>query len=58
MGKYFFDSLIQTFVESNPGYGINITEADMYPDTTVIMDTRHLNLYLPGIGYHYAPIPK
>jgi len=56
MGRYFFNGYAQTFVESNPGYGINITEADMFPDTTVIFDTRHLNLYFPGIGYHYAPI--
>lgn len=35
---------------------MNITEADLYPSTTVILDTRHLNLYFPGIGYHYAPI--
>ena len=35
---------------------MNITEADLYPGTTVILDTRHLNLYFPGIGYHYAPI--
>ena len=35
---------------------MNITEADLYPGTTVVLDTRHLNLYFPGIGYHYAPI--
>lgn len=52
MGKYFFDSVIQTFVESNPGYGINITEADFFSNgtfTTVILDTLHINLYFPGI---------
>jgi len=35
-----------------------MTEADLYDDTTVILDTYHLNLYFPGIGYHYAPIAK
>jgi hypothetical protein len=35
---------------------MNITEYDLFPGTTVVLDTRHLNLYFPGIGYHYAPI--
>ena len=56
MGKYFFNSFLQTFTESNPGWGINITESDLYPSTVIIMDTNHLNLYLPGLRERYKPI--
>jgi hypothetical protein len=56
MGKYFFNSFLQTYADSNPGWGINITEHDLYPSTVIVMDTNHLNLYLPGLRDHYEPI--
>lgn len=56
MGRYFFNSFLQTFTVSNPGWGINITEADLITQQTVVLDTNHLNLYFPGLRDKYEPI--
>jgi hypothetical protein len=49
LGKYFFDSYLQTFTEANPGYGINVTQEDIGNSSVVVLNTRFMNLYLPGI---------
>jgi hypothetical protein len=52
--KYFWDSFCQTWIESNPGWGFNLTQPQLGLNSPIQLDTYKLNMYFPGIRDHYA----
>lgn len=52
--KYFWDGFAQTFVDSNPGWGFNLTQNMLGARSPINLDTYKLNLWFPGIKDHYA----
>lgn len=52
--KYFWDSFCQTFVDANPGWGFNLTQANLGKASPIQLDTYKLNMWFPGIRNKYA----
>lgn len=52
--KYFWDGFCRTFVESNPGWGFNITQKSLGKASPIQLDTFKLNMWFPGIRDKYA----
>jgi hypothetical protein len=52
--KYFWDGFCRTYIESNPGWGFNLTQASLGPKSPIGLDTYRLNTWFPGIADYYA----
>lgn len=52
--KYFWDGFCKTFVESNPGWGFNLTQDNLGAHSPIQLDTYKLNMWFPGIRNQYA----
>lgn len=52
--KLFWDSYTQTYIESNPGWGFNLTQEQLGANSPINMNTFQLNLYFPGFRHKYA----
>lgn len=52
--EYFWDAFCQTFVDSNPGWGFNLTQENLGIKSPIQLDTYKLNTWFPGIKQKYA----
>ena len=54
VNRYFFDTFCQTFIDSNPGWGFNLTQAELGAKNPIQLDTYKFNTWFPGIRNKYA----
>jgi len=52
--QYFWEGFMQTYVDSNPGWGFNLTQPMLGLKSPIQLDTYKLNMWFPGIKNKYA----
>ena len=52
--EYFWDGFSQTWTDSNPGWGFNLTQDQLGVASPIQLDTYRLNLWFPGVRQKYA----